>query len=406
MQALRALLLAPLLVIAGCFGGSGQSMPPATALGPGTCVASSPAPLVPSTPTDFKLEAVPGANGLPSPMDLQAPAGDTRLFVAEREGRICVVQNGVLLTTPFLDISSRVTTVGEAGLISFAFDPNFASNGFVYVHFIENVAPIGDIVVERYTVSGNSNVAHTPGTQVIRIPHQQANNHFGGRVAFGPDGMLYLSTGDGGGGDNQFGHAQDDASLLGKLLRLDVRALNPSQSPPYATPVDNPTWSGRPQTRREISAIGLRNPFRYAFDGNQLYIADVGQNLFEEVDVVDATAAATLAGLNYGWSIMEGTHCFQASTCDMTGLTLPVIDYGHGPECAIIGGYVYRGSVAALTGKYLFSDLCDGLVRTLSGTTVTTAPTVVGTPLSFGKDGAGEIYVLTNENRVLKFVSP
>jgi glucose/arabinose dehydrogenase len=403
MQALRALLLAPLLVIAGCFGGSGQSMPPATALGPGTCVvASNPGLPTNSTSTDFKLQAVPGANGLPSPMDLQAPAGDTRLFVAEREGRICVVQNGVLLTTPFLDISSRVTTVGEAGLISFAFDPNFASNGFVYVHFIENVAPFGDIVVERYTVSGNSNVAHTPGTQVIRIPHQDASNHYGGRVAFGPDGKLYLSTGDGGLSDNVLGHAQDDASLLGKLLRLDVSALNPVQTPPYAIPADNPTWSGRPQTRRENWAIGLRNPFRYAFDGTQLYIADVGQSAREEIDVV----AAADPGLNYGWSIFEGTQCFDGP-CATPGLTGPVYEYDHTQGCAIIGAYVYRGSVAALTGKYLFSDNCTGFLRTLSGTTVTPAPTVnVGHPLSFGQDGSGELYVLTGENRVLKFVAP
>jgi hypothetical protein len=381
MQASRALLVAPLLVIAGCFGGSGQSMPPATALGPGA---------------DFKLQAVPGADGLPSPMDLQAPAGDARLFVATREGRISIVQNGVLLTTPFLDISARVTTDGEAGLISFAFDPNFASNGFVYVHFIENVAPIGDIVVQRYTVSSNPNVLQTPGVEVIRIPHQQANNHFGGRVAFGPDGKLYLSTGDGGGGNNQFGHAQDAASHLGKMLRIDVSSL------PYSIPADNPAWPV--VGRNENWAIGLRNPFRYAFDGSQLYIADVGQNLFEEVDVV----AASSAGLNYGWSIMEGTHCFQAATCDMAGLTLPVIDYGHNPACAIIGGYVYRGNaIPALKGKYLFSDLCDGLVRTLTGATVATAPTVnVGTPLSFGQDGSGEVYVLTAENRVLKFVAP
>jgi glucose/arabinose dehydrogenase len=339
---------------------------------------------------------VPGADGLPSPMDLQAPAGDARLFVATREGRISIVQNGVLLTTPFLDISARVTTDGEAGLISFAFDPNFASNGFVYVHFIENVAPIGDIVVQRYTVSSNPNVLQTPGVEVIRIPHQQANNHFGGRVAFGPDGKLYLSTGDGGGGNNQFGHAQDAASHLGKMLRIDVSSL------PYSIPADNPAWPV--VGRNENWAIGLRNPFRYAFDGSQLYIADVGQNLFEEVDVV----AASSAGLNYGWSIMEGTHCFQAATCDMAGLTLPVIDYGHNPACAIIGGYVYRGNaIPALKGKYLFSDLCDGLVRTLTGATVATAPTVnVGTPLSFGQDGSGEVYVLTAENRVLKFVAP
>src|SRR6267142_2069844 len=399
MRALRALRLAPLLVIAGCFSGGNSGMR--------TCAMSdTPPPLANPASTDFKLQAVPGANGLPSPIDLQAPVGDPRLFIAEREGRICIVQSGVLLATPFLDISTRVTTAGEAGLISFAFDPNYATNGFVFVHFIENVAPFGDIVVERYKVSTDPDVLQTPGTQVIRIPHQQASNHYGGRVAFGPDGMLYLSTGDGGGGDNQFGHAQDAASFLGKMLRIDVGSLNPNNTPPYSIPANNPTW---PLVgRNENWAIGLRNPFRYAFDGNQLYIADVGQNLFEEIDVVDATAAATLAGLNYGWSIMEGTHCFGASTCNMTGLTLPVIDYGHNPACAIIGGYVYRGgAIPALQGKYLFSDLCDGLVRTLTGATVATAPMVnVGTPLSFGQDGSGEVYVLTGENRVLKFVSP
>src|SRR5882672_120544 len=387
---------AAFLSCAGCLGGSGQNMPPATALGPGTCVAGSdPGLPANSTSIDFKLQAVPGANGLPSPMDLQAPAGDARLFVAEREGRICIVQNGVLLTTPFLDISARVTTGGEAGLISFAFDPNYASNGFVYVHFIDDVPPFGDIVVQRYTVSGNPNVLQTPGTQVIRIPHQDASNHYGGRVAFGPDGMLYLSTGDGGGGNNVFGHAQNAASHLGKMLRIDVSSL------PYMIPGDNPMWPV--VGRNENWAIGLRNPFRYAFDGAQLYIADVGQDQREEVDVVAASSPA----LNYGWSIMEGTQCFGAATCNMSGLTLPVYDYSHSDGCAIIGGYVYRGSVAALTGKYVFSDLCGQFVRTLSGTTVVTAQMVgVGTPLSFGKDGAGELYVLTQENRVLKFVAP
>jgi len=396
MQALRALLLAPLLAIAGCFGGSGQSMPPATALGPGTCVVGSDPGLPPNaTSTDFKLQAVPAANGLPSPMDLQAPAGDTRLFVAEREGRICVVQNGVLLTTPFLDISARVTTDGEAGLISFAFDPNYASNGFVYVHFIDNVPPFGDIVVQRYTVSGNPNVLQTPGVQVIRIPHQEASNHFGGRVAFGPDGMLYLSTGDGGGGGDPFMNGQNAATFLGKLLRLDVNSL------PYAIPFDNPVWPNG-VGQNENWAIGLRNPFRYAFDGTQLYIADVGQDQREEVDVV----AASSPGLNYGWSIMEGTQCFNGP-CPTPNLTPPVYDYPHTEGCAIIGGYVYRGSVAALTGKYVFSDLCGGFVRTLTGTTVVEALTVnVGMPTSFGHDGSNELYVLTLENRVLKFVAP
>ena len=356
---------------------------------------------------DFRLQQVAGAAGLSSPMDLQAPPGDDRLFIAERPGRIRIVKSGVLLTAPFLDISSRVYAQGEAGLLSFAFDPRFSTNGFVYVHFIENIpTTFGDILVERYQVSSNPDVLQTTGTEVIRIPHRDANNHYGGHVFFGPDGMLYLSTGDGGGGNNQFGHAQDAASLLGKMLRLDVSALNPAQVPPYAIPADNPVWPTVGQN--ENWAIGLRNPFRYAFDGGQLYIADDGQGAHEEVDVVSAAAA----GLNYGWSIMEGTECLGTPSCTTTGLTLPVYDYDHGQGCAIIGGYVYRGAaMPELRGTYLFSDLCTGFLRGLSfqngAAFVVQAPMAnTGTPLSFGQDGAGEIYVLNAGNQVLKVVRP
>jgi glucose/arabinose dehydrogenase len=388
-----------LLSVAGCW--NKDPMPdslPAPAPGAVTCVAGSTTPLPNARSTDFQLQEVPGATGLPSPMDLQAPPGDARLFIAGRAGRICVVQNGVLRGPAFLDISARVYTDGEAGLLSFAFDPNFSTNGFVFVHFIEKVAGNeGNIVVERYRVSATDPNVLDPSSAapVISIPHTTFNNHYGGRVAFGPDGMLYLSTGDGGGGGDTLLNGQNAATRLGKLLRLDV------SSPPYAIPADNPVWTS--VGRNENWAIGLRNPFRYAFDGAQLYIADVGQDQREEIDVVSAGAA----GLNYGWNIMEGTLCF-AGPCPASGLTPPVYDYDHGQGCAIIGGYVYRGSaIPALLGQYVFSDLCTGFVRTLSGAKVTQAPTVnVGTPLSFGQDGAGEIYVLTNENRVLKFVKP
>jgi glucose/arabinose dehydrogenase len=351
-------------------------------------------------PFAMRLQPVITA-GLSSPIDLQAPPGDSRLFIAERPGRIRVVQGGVLQTTPFLDISGRVTTPGEAGLLSFAFDPQYSTNGFVYVHFIENTSTFGDIVVERYQVSStNPNVLQTPGTGAIRISHPDANNHYGGRVAFGPDGMLYLSAGDGGGGNNQFMHAQDAGSHLGKLMRIDVSTL------PYTIPTNNPVWPNVGQN--ENWAIGLRNPFRYAFDGAQLYIADVGQDQREEIDVVPASAP----GLNYGWSIMEGLRCFpNGGQCNMTGLTAPVYDYDHGGgRCAIIGGYVYRGAaIPELQGQYLFSDLCTGFIRSLSlqnnVATVSEAPNVnVGTPLSFGQDGFGEIYVLTGDNRVLQIV--
>src|SRR6267154_2645583 len=354
-------------------------------------------------PFEMRLQPVITA-GLSSPIDLQAPPGDSRLFIAERPGRIRVVQGGVLQTTPFLDISSRVTVQGEAGLLSFAFDPQYSTNGFVYVHFIENIpATFGDIVVERYHVSSDPNVLQTPGTEVIRIPHRDANNHYGGHVFFGPDGMFYLSTGDGGGGNNEFGHAQNAVSHLGKLLRIDV------STPPYTIPSDNPVWPNN-VGRNENWAIGLRNPFRYAFDAGQLYIADVGQGAREEIDVV----AAGTPGLNYGWSIMEGTMCLGiGGPCTTPGLTAPVYDYDHGGgRCAIIGGYVYRGAaIPELLGQYLFSDLCTDFIRGLSFESgvavVREAPMVnVGTPFSFGQDGFGELYVLTADNRVLKIVSP
>jgi glucose/arabinose dehydrogenase len=374
---------------------------------PAACGKSNTANLA---PFDVRLQEVFGsATGLSSPIDLQAPPGDSRLFIAERPGRIRVVQGGVLQTTPFLDISSRVTVQGEAGLLSFAFHPEFANDPqkrFVFVHFIEPAVgdPDGDIVVERYQVSSSDpNQLDASSVQpVIRIAHRDANNHYGGRVAFGPDGMLYLSAGDGGGGNNQFMHAQDAASHLGKLLRIDVSTL------PYAIPASNPVWPSVGQN--ENWAIGLRNPFRYAFDfpTARLYIADVGQGAREEIDVV----AADSAGLNYGWSIMEGTLCLGVGgLCTAPGLTAPVYDYDHGGgRCAIIGGYVYRGAaIPELQGQYLFSDLCTGFVRSLSFESsvavVSEAPMVnVGTPLSFGQDGFGEIYVLTADNRVLRIV--
>src|SRR5437773_1095238 len=229
-------------------------------------------------PFTMRLQPVITA-GLSGPIDLQAPPGDSRLFIAERPGRIRVVQGGTLLPTPFLNISSRVYTQGEAGLLSFAFDPQYSTNGFVYVHFVESVTGNqGNIVVERYSVSsGDPNLLDAASAQLaIRIPHTANNNHYGGRVAFGPDGMFYLSVGDGGGGGDPSGNGQNAATLLGKLLRLDISTL------PATFPNDNPIWPSTGQ-RNENWAIGLRNPFRYAFDAGQLYIADVGQNEREEI---------------------------------------------------------------------------------------------------------------------------
>src|SRR5438445_10348428 len=347
-------------------------------------------------PLAVRLQQVFGSTaGLVGPIDLQAPPGDSRLFIAERPGRIRVVQGGVLQMTPFLDISNRVLPpfAGEEGLVSFAFHPQFANGqAFVFVHFVDKSQNAnGDIVVERYQVSSsNPNLLDVSSAQpVIRIPHRDFDNHYGGRVAFGSDGMLYLSTGDGGGGGDTLMNGQNPATLLGKLLRLDISTLPGTVMP-------------------QIWAIGLPNPFRYAFDAGRLYIADVGQDQREEIDVVQANSA----GLNYGWNLMEGMRCFpNGGQCNMTGLTLPVYDYDHNQGCAIIGGYVYRGAaIPELQGQYLFSDFCSGFVRSLSFdngvATVKEAMVNAGSfaVQSFGQDGAGELYILTADGGVLRIL--
>ena len=366
---------------------------------------------------DVRLQPLAAATGLGSVMDLQAPPGDARIFIAERSGKIHVIDGtGKLLATPFLDLSGRINQnfIGEDGFLSFTFDPAYGSPGtnFVYAHFVDrSLDNNGDIVVERYALSADPNVLDPTPTPIIRIAHHEASNHYGGRVMFGPDGMLYISTGDGGGANNQFGHAQDPNSLLGKLLRIDVSSLT-AGTPPYAIPADNPVW---PLVgRNEVWAIGLRNPFRPAFDfpTGLLYIADVGQDQREEVDVVDDT----LSGLNYGWNIMEGSLCNPALCPPPAGVTLtpPIYEYTHAEGCAIIGGYVYHGSISSLQGVYFFSDLCSGFVRGLAFQPGTT-PAIVQAPnanvganvtQSIGRDGAGELYFLTGDGRVLQLVGP
>jgi glucose/arabinose dehydrogenase len=217
---------------------------------------------------------------------------------------------------------------------------------------------------------------------------------------FGPDGMLYLGTGDGGGGGDPQNNGQNINTLLGKLLRIDVTTL------PYTIPATNP-FAGATAGRDEIWAYGLRNPWRYAFDrtAGMLYIADVGQGAWEEVNAVTVTTA----GVNYGWRIMEGTHCFGATTCNMSGFTLPVHEYGHGPECSITGGFVYRGAaIPELHGHYFYSDFCAGWLKSfrLSGGAATDHRDwdigSIGNVLSFGSDATGELYMLTGSGRAYR----
>ena len=355
----------------------------------------------------LRLQEVLGtAAGLSAPTDLQAPAGDSRIFIAERPGRIRIVQGGTLLATPFLNISARVSTAGEGGLLSFAFHPQFGpTRPFVYVMYTTpSTGTDTDVVVERFELaSGDGNQLQNPGLPVLRVPHPNFTNHNGGRVGFGPDGMLYVSLGDGGSAGDPNRHGQNAATLLGKLLRLDVSTL------PYAIPSSNPQWTGVANARRENWAIGLRNPWRYAFDAptGMLYIADVGQGEREEVNAV----AASTGGLNFGWNVMEGTQCYNATSCDKSGLTLPILDYDHNQGCSITGGYVYRGSaIPELQGRYLYSDFCEGWLRSLrfdSGMLVERVqwlPSGTDRIQSFGVDGAGNLYMLASNGKVLRVV--
>jgi glucose/arabinose dehydrogenase len=338
-------------------------------------------------PATFHLATQPVVSGLSSAVYVSAPPGDSRLFIVEQGGRIRIFKDGALLPTPFLDVSGKLTTGGERGLLSMAFDPEFAVNGRFYVYY---TGALGDLFVDRHTVSANPDVANTAATPVIAIQHRAASNHNGGLLMFGPDGMLYIGTGDGGGGGDPSDNAQNINVLLGKLLRLDVRSL------PYSIPASNP-FVGR-EGADEIWAYGLRNPWRYAFDGERLFIADVGQNLHEEVNVVDAA----LAGVNYGWRLREGMHCYNPSTgCESATLTDPLLEYGRDDGCSITGGFVYRGSaIPELRGHYLYSDFCSGWLRSFvfDGTAsnqIDWAIANVGNVTSFGVDGAGEVYLVT-----------
>ncbi|MDQ1816593.1 PQQ-dependent sugar dehydrogenase [Massilia sp. CCM 9210] len=338
---------------------------------------------------------------------LAAPAGDARQFIVERSGRILVMQDGALLGTPFLDIRNRVAATGEGGLLSMAFDPQYASNGWFFIYYTDAG---NNIVVERHSVSStNRNLAEpTAVLEIIRIPHPGATNHYGGLVSFGPDGFLYLATGDGGGAGDPNGNAQNLNVLLGKMLRLDV--ANSRGAQPYVIPPTNP-FVGQAGRRAEIWASGLRNPWRYAFDADRLYIADVGQGKREEVDI----AGISQGGLNYGWNIMEASLCYNAAICNKSGVTLPAFEYEHGPNkvngCSITGGYVYRGkAIAELAGRYFYSDYCGGYLKSfLYKDNSVTEPASWSIPdidavLSFGQDGNGELYLIAATGKVYRIV--
>lgn len=360
--------------------------------------ADSPAREAVPDPLLSALRATVVVSGLAAPVHLTSPPGDARLFVVEQAGRIRIVRSGQLLTEPFLDITDIVGSGGERGLLSVAFHPGWATNGYFFVNYTDLS---GATRVERYRASSNPDRADRTTARLILTVDQPFSNHNGGLVVFGPDGKLWIGMGDGGSRDDPQGNGQNPATLLGAMLRIDVDAGDP-----YAIPADNP-FRTVPGARPEIWAIGLRNPWRFSFDRStsDLYIADVGQEDWEEVNVVSAAAA----GLNYGWKVMEGRHCFRTASCNTAGLTTPLLEYGHDVGCSITGGHVYRGAaLPSLRGHYFYGDYCRGWIRSFRRTDAGPADerewpiAGLGRILSFGEDSAGELYVLTDAGRVYR----
>lgn len=347
----------------------------------------------------LRLELV--ASGLQSPVHLTAPSNDPRLFIVEQPGRIRIVHDGQLVATPFLDLRSKISSGGERGLLSVAFHPEYAANGFLFVNYTDRQ---GNTQVERYRVSSDPNVADPASAKRILTVQQPFANHNGGLNLFGPDGMLWIGMGDGGSGGDPQNNGQKRTTLLGKMVRIDVNGGDP-----YSVPADNP-YPNQADILPEIWALGLRNPWRFAFDRatNLLYIADVGQDQREEINIVTIGQG----GYNFGWRIMEGSRCFQPANCQRVGLTLPAVEYSHADGCSVTGGYVYRGSrVPSIVGHYFFADYCDGWVRSFKYQDGTVsekrewAVGDVGSVLSFGEDARGELYLLVDRGRVYRFAA-
>jgi glucose/arabinose dehydrogenase len=408
----------------------GPTLPPAAP----TVQAVSPTPIVLPTATPSAPAPIPPAPSLPSPTAplpsptafavpsatavrlepfVVAPAaitylthagdGSGRLFLVEKAGRIHLIADGRIRPTPFLDIRNRVEAdASEQGLLSVAFPPDYAATGAFYVNYTAKGG--GDTVVARYRRSADPDRADPASEQVLlRIP-QPAANHNGGQLQFGPDGYLYIGMGDGGAAGDPWDNAENLQVLLGKLLRIDVRP-QAGTALPYAVPPDNPFLG---EGADEIWAYGLRNPWRFSFDRltGDLYIADVGQNRWEEVHVVPAGSPG---GRHFGWDTLEGSHCFEPPQgCDPVGKEMPVFEYDHGQGCSITGGYVYRGRrYPALHGMYLFGDFCSGrlwgLWRQAEGRWQTRLLLVTDLNIaSFGEDEAGELYVLDLDGGVYR----
>jgi len=325
-------------------------------------------------------------------VDLVAPGdGTAGLFVVEQAGRIRILRDGVLLPAPYLDIGALVSSSGERGLLGLAFHPQYATNGRFFVNYTR--AGDGATVVASYRAGADRDRADDASGRVLLTIAQPYENHNGGALRFGPDGYLYIGTGDGGSGNDPGDRAQDPQELLGKMLRIDVDTAFP-----YAIPPDNPFASGGGRT--EIFTTGLRNPWRFAFDRatGDLYIGDVGQDEIEEIDFLPR---GTGAGSNFGWRVMEGNRCTGSGStlpCGASAFTAPVLTYDHDQGCSVTGGVVYRGRhVPVLYGRYVYGDFCSGRIwaaardrdgRWQSELLLATDHQII----AFGEDAEGEVY--------------
>lgn len=354
---------------------------------------------------DITLTLEPVLTGLNQPVFVTGGNQPGRLYVLERVGRIFVYQIESGQIDLFLDIRDRVGSgSSEQGLLGVAFAPDFPTDDRIYVNYTDRN---GDTVVARIQATPER-ADPSSESQVLKL-EQPARNHNGGMLLFGPDRMLWIGTGDGGRANDAFGNGQNPATLLGKMLRLDVLSVIGEG---YVVPADNPwldaTWQGQ-EVRDEIWAVGLRNPWRYSFDRatGDLWLGDVGQNAYEEVDFLPA-ALTRQGGFNFGWPIMEGLHCFQRNDCDDSGLILPVVEYDHsGGNCSVTGGYVYRGMAHPyLTGIYFYGDFCSGRIWAYDVQASEGSPRLMlDTDMqisSFGEDAEGELYVVDFRGAVFR----
>lgn len=353
-----------------------------------------PAVVMPAFPPAANLigaiQLVPVASGLWN-MTNMAHAGDERIFVTGQGGQVWIIENGSVLGEPFLDVSSLtdLTDATERGLLDIAFHPDYSENGYFYINYTDLN---GHTVVSRWQVSDDPNRADPDSESIVLQVQQPYSNHNGGQIEFGPDGYLYIGLGDGGNQGDTEGNGQNPQTLLGAILRIDVDSASP-----YAIPADNP-FINDDNVRNEIWAYGVRNPWGLQFDSltGDLYFADVGQDLWEEVN----WQPAGVGGQNYGWNILEATHCYGAENCDETGLTLPIHEYNHDiGACSITGGAVYRGDeYPQMQGNYFFGDLCLGSIWAMvsngdgSWSVRAVQPQWVSSVV-FAADAAGNLYV-------------